>query len=242
MVELRSETPPQNIPPPPPRYWAFCSAIHVFIRKLGATESTWEGKESRRACRAKRERGREGEEKYFCFQSKSEQILLSFVFYLLNTLHSSAARQSSSWPASSLPRLDSSSFWLATLLQVRDVAGCWKEGGGREGSKVRQLGTEWVSCDEGVLIDYKDDLCCAVKIYYGASHALYIHYVCVATHMIYCTDVCVEKHRTSWELMSIRVCVFSTSASNFKVCRHSLKTVTLHVLLPAPNQSVYQYY
>lgn len=40
---------PSTTLPPLPTYWAFCSASNVFIRKLGATKSTGEGLESKRA-------------------------------------------------------------------------------------------------------------------------------------------------------------------------------------------------
>ena len=136
---------PATALPPPPRYWAFCSPSNVFIRKLGATESSREGLESEGASAG--QRGRDGEKrrgrgveekKSVCFLvwfwiRGDLEISLSLCLSLSLSLSSShslflssaspAARQVSPWTAPSPPRLDSSCFWLATPRQVRDEAG-----------------------------------------------------------------------------------------------------------------------
>lgn len=151
VAELRSESPPQSIPPAPSQILSF-SASNVFIRKLGATKSTREGLESKRV--NARERGRVVEEtKASLFSlvlnrrsgvslSLSLSLTLCFIRFSQHTLHSlsPAAHQVSPWPAPPPPQLDSSSFWLATLQQVRAIAGWGREGRGVTGQTRRARG------------------------------------------------------------------------------------------------------
>lgn len=142
---------PSTSLPPLPRYWAFCSAPNVFIGKRGATKSTREGLESKRA-KVREGRIVESEETFLfsvCFWVRGDlgSLSLSLSFSLSASVslfpltHSSpAARQVSPWPAPPPPQLDSSSFWLATLQQVRDVAGCGRRGRGATGQTGRARG------------------------------------------------------------------------------------------------------
>lgn len=139
---------PSKTLPPLPRYWAFCSASNVFIRKLGATKSSREGLESKRAGRREEELWRRRNLFIFRFRIKGDLGSLFLSFTLFFSLFPHTLFVTSCSPGFTMTRPFASSVGLIFLLIGYTAAGkgcswVWLRGvGGRTGSQVRQEGPE----------------------------------------------------------------------------------------------------